>query len=228
MNQRVPTKENLARIRTRASLLERLKNAEDDIGWREFFDTYWGLIYRFAVGKGLTDDEAIEASQETIIAVARKIGAFSYDPKKGRFGSWLFAITNNRVRKAYDKRKRANLASSQNGSGGDDSVSLDEFPDPATEHPDRLWEEEWERNTLAVATERAKRRVSAMDYQRFDYSEIQGHTPEETAEHLGCAVNTVYSAKHRVVAAIKEELERLRDSSLQFQEPLASPNMLRS
>ncbi len=213
MNTTIPTGADRARIRTRASLLERLKNVDDHIGWRDFFDTYWGLIYRFAVGRGLSDDEAIEVSQETIIIVARKIGAFTYDPKMGRFSSWLFAITNNRVRKVYDKRKRGSRACAQIGYGEDGVADLDDLLDPATAHPDRLWEDEWERNALAVATDRAKRRVNPADYQPFDYYELQGHTPEKTAEHLGCKIKTVHSAKHRVVAVIKEELERLRNSN---------------
>ena len=30
---------------TRRTLLSRLKNADDQAGWQEFFDTYWSLIY---------------------------------------------------------------------------------------------------------------------------------------------------------------------------------------
>jgi hypothetical protein len=35
-------------IATRASLLDRLKDREDQASWQEFFDTYWHLIYRVA------------------------------------------------------------------------------------------------------------------------------------------------------------------------------------
>jgi len=35
-------------IATRASLLGRLKDREDQASWQEFFDTYWQLIYRVA------------------------------------------------------------------------------------------------------------------------------------------------------------------------------------
>ena len=33
---------------TRQSLLSRLRDWQDQEGWREFFDTYWWLIYRVA------------------------------------------------------------------------------------------------------------------------------------------------------------------------------------
>ena len=45
-------------IPTRRSLLNRLKNWEDNESWRSFFDTYWKLIYGFATRRGLSHDEA--------------------------------------------------------------------------------------------------------------------------------------------------------------------------
>ena len=38
---------------TRHSLLTRLKDWDDDKSWREFFDTYWKLIYSVALKSGL-------------------------------------------------------------------------------------------------------------------------------------------------------------------------------
>ncbi len=43
---------------TRKSLLSRLKNWDDSQSWREFFDTYWSLIYGVAIKGGLSDAEA--------------------------------------------------------------------------------------------------------------------------------------------------------------------------
>ena len=45
-------------VPTRWSLINRLKNWDDQTSWREFFDTYWRLIYSVATRAGLTDAEA--------------------------------------------------------------------------------------------------------------------------------------------------------------------------
>ena len=45
-------------IPTRRSLLNRLKDWEDQESWQDFFDTYWKLIYGVAAKAGLTDDES--------------------------------------------------------------------------------------------------------------------------------------------------------------------------
>ena len=58
---------------TRTSLLRRLKQWEDQESWRDFFNTYWKLIYGAAVKAGLNDAEAQDVVQDTVITVAKKI-----------------------------------------------------------------------------------------------------------------------------------------------------------
>ena len=70
---------------TRHSLLTRLKNWDDSVGWKLFFDTYWRIIYGTAIKAGLSDAEAQDVVQETIIAVAKKMNEFKYDPAIGSF-----------------------------------------------------------------------------------------------------------------------------------------------
>ena len=57
-------------LATRRSLVERLADWGDQRRWQEFFDTYWKLIYSAARQAGLTDTEAQEVVQETVITVA--------------------------------------------------------------------------------------------------------------------------------------------------------------
>src|SRR5215470_19327018 len=79
-------------IPTRKSLLARLTDWEDKESWRTFFDTYWRLIYGFAVGRGLSHQEAQEVVQETVIAVAKNIGKFHYNPRVSSFKTWLATL----------------------------------------------------------------------------------------------------------------------------------------
>ena len=55
---------------TRQSLLSRLRDWDDQESWREFFDTYWRLIHGLALKCGLTDAEAQDVVQETMVSVA--------------------------------------------------------------------------------------------------------------------------------------------------------------
>src|SRR5205809_4936804 len=92
-------------IPTRRSLLTRLKDWDDQESWKDFFDTYWKLVYGVAIKSGLNDAEAQDVVQETVLSVAKKMHAFKYDPAVGTFKSWLLLITRRRIadhlRKVY-------------------------------------------------------------------------------------------------------------------------------
>jgi DNA-directed RNA polymerase specialized sigma24 family protein len=69
---------------TRRSLLSRLRNLEDNASWQDFFETYWKLIYSAATKAGLSDADAQDVVQETVLTVTRRIGEFRYDPRSTR------------------------------------------------------------------------------------------------------------------------------------------------
>ena len=91
---------------TRTSLLHRLKQWEDQESWRDFFNTYWKLIYATAIKAGLNDAEAQDMVQDTVIAAAKKIEDFKYDPALDSFKGWLLYLTRKRIALHYRKRER--------------------------------------------------------------------------------------------------------------------------
>jgi len=82
---------------TRRTLLSRLRNLDDQESWRTFFNLYWRLLYNVARKSGLDDGGAQEIVQDTVIAVARKMPEFRYDPARGTFRQWLLRITRRRI-----------------------------------------------------------------------------------------------------------------------------------
>src|SRR5438132_294694 len=89
---------------TRHSLLSRLKNWDDSESWSDFFNTYWRLIFNFACKAGLTEAEAQDVVQQTVIEVSQKIREFKYDPKRGSFKTWLLQLTRWRIQDQFRKR----------------------------------------------------------------------------------------------------------------------------
>src|SRR2546423_7443046 len=96
---------------TRRTLLSRLRNLDDAESWRTFFNLYWRLLYNVARKSGLDDSSAQEIVQDTVIAVARKMPEFRYDPARGTFRQWLLRITRRRIidqlRRNYRQPARA-------------------------------------------------------------------------------------------------------------------------
>jgi RNA polymerase sigma-70 factor (ECF subfamily) len=206
---------------TRWSLLARLKNWEDQESWREFFDTYWRLIYSVALKAGLTDAEAQDVVQDTILSVAKKIKEFKCDPAAGSFKAWLLNLTRWRVLNQLKKRLPASAPESvnQHGLGKTPPVRADHdetrtatverVADPASSDLDAVWEAEWEQNLTAAAKERVQRQVSAKQFQIFELSVIQRWPVREITRLLGISAGQVYLARHRVGRLLKRELKRL-------------------
>jgi len=206
-------------IATRHSLLNRLKDWGDQTSWQEFFDTYAQLIYNVAVKAGLSDVEAQEVVQETIIAVARKIGEFKADPAHGSFGAWLMQLTRWRIADQWRKRDKVGQASRLSGAGdkpaprSDDTGStgpIERIPDPADAMLPKIWHEEWERHLMTAALERVKRQVSPRQFQMFDLHVLQKQSVRATARTLQASVASVYMARHRVTRLVTKEVKKLK------------------
>ena len=207
-------------IPTRRSLLSRLKNGDDQESWQEFFDTYGRLVYRVAVKAGLSDAEAQDDVQETVIVVARKIPGFKYDPALGSFKSWLLLITRRRIEKQLKKRLPAKVGqpSSLSGAGKMPALRLDEtkrtatverIPDPTGFDLEAAWDAEWERNLWNAALARVKAQVKPKQFQMFDLYVLKEWPMKDVARALGVSATHVYVNKHRISGMIKAELKRL-------------------
>lgn len=196
-----PTDETLP---TRRSLLSRLRNLADQDSWRAFFDTYWRLIYNVARKSGLSDDQAQDVVQDTVIAVARKMPEFRYDPAKGSFKHWLLLICRRRIqdylRKVYASRKLVAPGIEDFGQGAEDVPA--EIPPPDVEI-DRNWEREWRDHVFQLALAQVRLRVNPKHYQVFDCCVLRNMPAPEVARMLGLSAAQVYLAKHRVSAAVK-------------------------
>jgi RNA polymerase sigma factor (sigma-70 family) len=195
-------------IPTRNSLLNGLRNWDDHVSWRRFFDTYWKLIYSVAIKSGLTDAEAQEVVQETVITVARHMPGFRYDPKVCSFKTWLMRVTHSRLLNQIRKEKRhAALSESASEEGMEDL--LRELPDERRNELEKIWEEEWENNILDAAIERVKSTVPAEQFQLFDFNVLREWPASKVAEAFGVSSAAVHLAKHRVSRLIKREGKKI-------------------
>jgi RNA polymerase sigma-70 factor (ECF subfamily) len=207
------------RIPTPASLLHRLKDPADGLAWSEFYLTYRDLIYSVARRAGLTELEASEVVQDTLISVSRKIPGFSYDPSKDSFKGWLLTVTRWRIRDQLERRAQAakqEHARSASVPGGQDTrtATIERLPDSATVDLAAVWEEEWEAHLLQAALARVKRQAHPQHYQIYHLHAILGQSTREVARALNVSTAQVYLGKHRVGNLIKKEVRELRKNLL--------------
>lgn len=193
---------------TRSSLLNRLHNWNDHGGWQVFFDRYWKLIYAVAVKAGLTDAEAQDVVQETVVAVAKQMREGGFDRDKSSFKNWLCMITRRRIIDHYRRRtKFAKRPLASEDTKRTDTIAR--VPDPASLELDSVWEEEWRKNLVDTAIERVKQAVAAKQFQIFDLSVLKELPVGEVTKLLKVNTAQVYLARHRVSALVKKEVARL-------------------
>ena len=197
---------------TRRSLLDRLRNWEDQASWRDFFNTYWKFIYGVAVKSGLSDSEAEEVVQETVLSIAKKMPEYTYDPQRCSFKGWLMHVIRLRI---SDQLRRRQPAFQQLPSGKADSQrtpTVERIADPggSLAQQDAAWDEEWERNLVDAAMEHVNLRVKAKHYQIVHLSAVKGMNTTQVARMLQINVGQVYLVRHRLAKEVKREVERLK------------------
>lgn len=201
-------------IPTRYSLLSRLQNWDDQDSWKDFFDTYWRLIYAVALKSGLTHAEAQDVVQETVISVSKNIQKFRRDRELGSFKGWLRNLTRWRIADQLRKRTRGQETIEV---AGDEFSCWEVAEIPASAEAESVWENEWRANLMKVALENVKRRVKEEHYQMFDFYVVKEWPVDKVARALGVSAGQVYLAKFRVGALIKKEIRRLETREIQFE-----------
>jgi RNA polymerase sigma factor (sigma-70 family) len=192
-------------IPTRASLMARLKDLEDQTSWKQFFDTYYRLIYATVAGRGVPAQEAEDVVAEIVEGIARRMPEFVYDPKQCSFKTWLFAVIKRRVANHFRQTNR-NLPRS--GVGAEDEMQED-VPDPASINPDVKWEQAWQENMVQAAFDRVRQRANPRHLQMYIYVVLEGHSVADTARDLQAPVEAISQAKHRIEKMLRQEGERL-------------------
>jgi RNA polymerase sigma-70 factor (ECF subfamily) len=191
---------------TRKSLLARLKNWQDQDSWHEFYKIYQRLIYESALKAGLTNGEAQEVVQETLLAIAKKIAGFNYDPDVGSFRGWLLQITKRRIVDQFRKRRPGNDVSSQS------DLALDQLP--AGAGFEARWNEEWHLALLDMARALVKRKVTPKQYRMFELYVLQQQPLKKVTKTLGVNAAQVYMAKYRITQLLKREMKQLKKETL--------------
>jgi RNA polymerase sigma-70 factor (ECF subfamily) len=196
---------------TRWSLVARLKDLGDQQSWREFFDTYSRLIRRAAVKSGLTEAEAEDVVQETIISVSQKMAQFKAEPQAGSFRGFLLTITSRRIADQFRKRLPGRDPGARRRDETARTSTIERIADSAGLDLDAVWDQEWEKNLMDAAMERVKRQVDLKQAQIYNLYVVKQWPVTKVAGTLGVNVGQVYLAKHRFSKLLKKELQRLKE-----------------
>jgi len=206
--QSTPMKPEAPLLETRSSLIQRLKATINGESWEEFFHTYWELIYNVARRAGLSEADAQDIVQETILKVHNSLDRFEYNRKRGTFKGWLRTVTRSRLNDFFKKQQRRPALNQPLEEAADELQNLE---DPEGPEIEKIWDEEWNRNLIQAALSRTKKLSSPKQFQIFKCHYIDEWTVRETCRTLGVNAAQVYMAKQRVGKIFREAVEALQE-----------------
>ncbi len=185
---------------TPASLLERLRQPDEQRAWERFVQLYTPLLFYWARRFGLADADAADLVQDVFALLVQKLPEFTYDRQKS-FRAWLRTVTLNKWR---DRQRQPVPLPAALGDGA--------LPEPAA--PDgagAFWEEEYRGRLVGRALEVMRAEFHPTTWKACWEFVAVGRAAAEVADELGISENAVYIAKCRVLRRLRQELDGLLD-----------------
>ena len=192
---------------TRATLILRLRNADDVAAWDEFVMVYGPVIYRAARRRGLQPADAEDVVQQVLLKVAESVTNWLERSQRGPFRAWLLTIARNEAVNLLTLRATRRL-------GEDGEAALQKMRAlPVYGEISALIELEYERAVFRWAADCVKQDVARHTWRAFWLTHVNGLSIPEAAKKLNTRPGNIHFARSRVMARIKELVRRHEEGS---------------
>jgi len=137
--------------------------------------------------------------------VLSSIDRFEYGTGTPRFRAWLWGITRNKIRDHFRRVSRQPMAPG----GSDACLRLAQLPEEMPEDPTDAPADDLTGGLARRALGLIRSDFSDQTWQAFWQVAVEGLAAIDVADRLGMKVGAVYTAKSRVLALLRRELEGL-------------------
>lgn len=198
-------------METQVSLLNRLKFGDAEQDWERFYYAYADMIVRYARKLGLDENAAYDVLQDTMVALMSVLKRFEYDPKKGKFRSFLFTIVRRSTFRRINRTIRRKEVSANAPVGENEGALIDllEAPDAVSvsEKDEKQWRQSIMEHCLEVIREDPKVQDETIDI--FIAYVVEEQPVKDVAERFSLSENNVYQIKNRMMKRLQQEVEKL-------------------
>lgn len=165
--------------------------------WERFTAHYRPVLLAFGQGLGLSESDAQDAAQETLVAFLAGWREGKYEGDKGRLRQWLLRIARNKI--LYFLRQRGRVVQPPSLSG---TAFLDRISDDQA--MSQVWEREWKRWLLAKCIEEVRTQVEDRTFRVFELLTLQSWPVDRVTQELSMTTNAALKANRRVLTRIRE------------------------
>jgi RNA polymerase sigma factor (sigma-70 family) len=197
---------NLSATITSTALLEALKNTQDEQAWQPFVNRYRPVIVRYSRRMGLSDSEAEDAAQQTLLHFHEAYVQGKYDRAKGHLRKWLFGIAHNQIVDVLRERRRREVQVANRTDQTDMFAQV-----PAEDAAEQAWEQEWRLTLLRQCLDQVRQECEPKTLRAFEMLTWEGWPAQKIAERLGMTVNAVFLAKFRILKRVRELLPQMEE-----------------
>ena len=172
------------------------------MAWARFVGLYGDKIRGWCRRWGLQEADSEDVTQDVLLRLAQKLGAFHYD-KSRSFRGWLRTMTRNALADFLADRKR------QCSGSGDDGVFEQLQSVHARDDLIKHLNDQFDAEIVAVACARVRARVEPQTWEAFRLTAYERLPGDTVAARLGMSRATVFKAKSRVLGFLREEIKQL-------------------
>lgn len=190
---------------TRDSLLLQVQDPQNREAWDRFVAVYQPVIFRIALARGMQHADALDLVQQVLISVAGSVERWERKQTTSKFSHWLSRVTKNAIINALTRKPH-----DQASGGSTARLQLKELAS-TDEATGCLVDQELRRELYLRSAEIVKADFRRDTWDAFQYTVVDGQTPEEAAQALGKSVGAIYTARSRVMFRLKEVVRQLQE-----------------
>lgn len=186
-------------LTTSKTLLERLRQG-DARAWDLWVTVYEPWLRDYLLRNRLQPSDADDVLQNVLIDAHRGLAAFRHNGRRGAFRKWLKTILRRRLTESFSRAPPREL-----------TAELAELLADEDGDPSRGWDREHDRQLARRLLGVVQTDFESHVWEAFRLYVLEGLPAAEVARRTGTTVGAIYTAKHRVLARLRQEVGGMLD-----------------
>lgn len=163
---------------------------------------YQPMIWRIAKGFGMTDEDAADACQNTMVRLTHVVDQWSEHPpgKNSKFRGWLYRVAKNCMLRQFENdNRRISMQTNSEALKNHEPIarSLD---------TESQYQYEFRRQMFAFVARQIRPCFSERNWNAFWRTYVENENVSTVAKELGVKLSAVYVARSRVLKRFREEV----------------------